>query len=65
VGDDAAVALARPFGRNNAAKYIPLENLSICPNCGFSGAAADTWVTEDIEKRKFAVLVETAQQIWG
>jgi 5-methyltetrahydropteroyltriglutamate--homocysteine methyltransferase len=48
-----------------AAKYIPLENLSICPNCGFSGAAADTWVTEDIEKRKLAVLVETAQQIWG
>jgi 5-methyltetrahydropteroyltriglutamate--homocysteine methyltransferase len=50
---------------DGAAKYIPLENLSICPNCGFSGAAADTWVTEDIEKRKFAVLVETAQQIWG
>jgi methionine synthase II (cobalamin-independent) len=47
-----------------AAKYVPLENLSICPNCGFSGAAADTWVTEDIEKRKFAVLVETADQIW-
>jgi 5-methyltetrahydropteroyltriglutamate--homocysteine methyltransferase len=50
---------------DGAAKYIPLENLSICPNCGFSGAAADTWVTEDIEKRKFAVLVETAHQIWG
>jgi 5-methyltetrahydropteroyltriglutamate--homocysteine methyltransferase len=47
-----------------AAKYIPLENLSICPNCGFSGAAVDTWVTEDIEKRKLAVLVETAEQIW-
>jgi 5-methyltetrahydropteroyltriglutamate--homocysteine methyltransferase len=48
-----------------AAKYVPLENLSICPNCGFSGAAVDTWVTEDIEKRKLAVLVETADQIWG
>lgn len=48
-----------------AAKYVPLENLSICPNCGFSGAAVETWVTEDIEKRKFEVLVETAEQIWG
>jgi 5-methyltetrahydropteroyltriglutamate--homocysteine methyltransferase len=48
-----------------AAQYIPLENLSICPNCGFSGAAVETWVTEDIEKRKLAVLVETAAQIWG
>jgi len=48
-----------------AAKYVPMENLSICPNCGFSGAAVETWVTEDIEKRKLAVLVETAERIWG
>ena len=48
-----------------AAKYIPIDNLSICPNCGFSGAAAETWVTEDIEKRKLAVLVETADRIWN
>jgi 5-methyltetrahydropteroyltriglutamate--homocysteine methyltransferase len=47
------------------AKYVPLENLTICPNCGFSGAAVDTWVAEDIQKRKLAVLVETADQIWG
>jgi 5-methyltetrahydropteroyltriglutamate--homocysteine methyltransferase len=50
---------------DGAAKFIPLESLSICPNCGFSGAAVDTWVTEDIEKRKFEVLVETAEKIWG
>ena len=45
--------------------FHSVENLSICPNCGFSGAAVETWVTEDIEKRKLAVLVETAEQIWG
>jgi 5-methyltetrahydropteroyltriglutamate--homocysteine methyltransferase len=48
-----------------AAKFIPLDNISICPNCGFSGAAVETWVTEDIQQRKLAVLVETAEQIWG
>jgi 5-methyltetrahydropteroyltriglutamate--homocysteine methyltransferase len=48
-----------------AAKYVPLENLSICPNCGFSGAAVETWVSEDIERRKLAVLVETADRIWN
>lgn len=48
-----------------AARYVPLEDLSICPNCGFSGAAVETWVTEDIEKRKLAVLVETADRIWN
>jgi hypothetical protein len=36
-----------------------------CPNCGFSGAAIEPWVTEDIEKRKLGVLVETAEKIWG
>jgi 5-methyltetrahydropteroyltriglutamate--homocysteine methyltransferase len=50
---------------DGAAKFIPLENLSLCPNCGFSGAAIETWVTEDIEKRKLEVLVKTADQIWG
>ena len=48
-----------------AAKFVPLDNLSICPNCGFSGAAVETWLTEDIEKRKLAVLVETADRIWN
>lgn len=48
-----------------AAKYVPMENLTISPNCGFSGAAVDTWVTEDIEKRKLAVMVETADRLWG
>ena len=47
------------------ARYVPMENLSICPNCGFSGAAADSWVTEDIQKRKLAILVETADRIWN
>lgn len=50
---------------DRAAKFIPLENLSICPNCGFSGAAVETWVTEDIQKRKLNVPVETADKIWG
>jgi 5-methyltetrahydropteroyltriglutamate--homocysteine methyltransferase len=48
-----------------ASKFVPVENLTICPNCGFSGAAVDTWVTEDIQKRKLAILVETADRIWS
>lgn len=48
----------------NASKYVAIENLSLCPNCGFSGSAADAWVTEDVEKRKLAVLVDAAREIW-
>jgi len=50
---------------DGASKFIPIENLSICPNCGFSGAAVETWVTEDIEKRKLETLVLTAEKIWN
>lgn len=48
-----------------AAKYIPIENLTLCPNCGFSGGAAETFVTEDVERRKLEVLAETARRVWG
>jgi 5-methyltetrahydropteroyltriglutamate--homocysteine methyltransferase len=48
-----------------ASKFVPMENLSICPNCGFSGAGADAWVDEATQRRKLDVLVETARRAWG
>jgi len=48
-----------------AAKYVPVESLSLCPNCGFSGGAADAFVTEDIQKRKLAVLGRVADKVWN
>ena len=49
----------------DAAKFIAIEDLTICPNCGFSGASADAWFGEDIQRRKLDVLVETARRVWG
>ena len=48
-----------------ASKYVPVERLSLCPNCGFSGGAADAFVTEDMEKRKLAVLGRVADRVWN
>jgi 5-methyltetrahydropteroyltriglutamate--homocysteine methyltransferase len=48
-----------------ASKFVPMEKLSICPNCGFSGAGADAWIGADIQRRKLDVLVETARRAWG
>ena len=50
---------------DEASKYVPLEDLTICPNCGFSGASADAWFGEDIQRRKLDMLVETARRVWG
>ncbi|MFM9888026.1 MAG: hypothetical protein ACKVQT_33795 [Burkholderiales bacterium] len=47
-----------------ATKYVPLDHLALCPNCGFSGMAADAWVTPDVQRRKLEFLVETASRIW-
>jgi 5-methyltetrahydropteroyltriglutamate--homocysteine methyltransferase len=48
-----------------ASKFVPMQNLGICPNCGFSGAGADAWIDEDTQRRKLDVLVETARRMWS
>ena len=48
-----------------AAKFVPLENLALCPSCGFSGAAAGGWLSEDDQRRKLDLLVGTAAELWS
>jgi 5-methyltetrahydropteroyltriglutamate--homocysteine methyltransferase len=48
-----------------AAKFVPLENLCLSPQCGFASSHHGNRVTEDVEQRKFALAVEVATEIWG
>ena len=48
-----------------AAKYLPLEQLAISPQCGFASDVVGNLVSEDDQKRKLEVVVETARQVWG
>jgi 5-methyltetrahydropteroyltriglutamate--homocysteine methyltransferase len=48
-----------------AAKYVPLENLCLSPQCGFASSHHGNRVTEDIERRKLALCVEVASEVWG
>jgi 5-methyltetrahydropteroyltriglutamate--homocysteine methyltransferase len=50
---------------DEAAKYVPLENLCLSPQCGFASSEVGNKLTEDDEKRKLALIVETAREIWG
>ncbi|HSA90331.1 MAG TPA: 5-methyltetrahydropteroyltriglutamate--homocysteine S-methyltransferase [Burkholderiales bacterium] len=50
---------------NEAAKYVPLENLCLSPQCGFASSEVGNKLTEDDEKRKLELVVETAREIWG
>ena len=48
-----------------AARYAPLEQLAISPQCGFSSTVHGNDLTEDDEKAKLARLVEVAEEVWG
>lgn len=51
---------------DDAAKYVPLEQLGISPQCGFSsGGGAGQTVTHDDTRRKLDLVVQVAREIWG
>jgi len=48
-----------------ASRYLPLEQLAISPQCGFASDVVGNLISEDDQKRKLEVVVETARQVWG
>jgi 5-methyltetrahydropteroyltriglutamate--homocysteine methyltransferase len=50
---------------DQATQYIPLEQLAISPQCGFASDVVGNLISEDDQKRKLEVVVETARQVWG
>ena len=50
---------------DDAAKYIPLENLCLSPQCGFASMAVGNNLSEDDQWRKLALVAETSEEVWG
>ena len=50
---------------DEAARYVPLENLALSPQCGFASGAAGNLITPDDQRRKLELVVSTAQRAWG
>jgi 5-methyltetrahydropteroyltriglutamate--homocysteine methyltransferase len=50
---------------DEAARYVPLENLALSPQCGFASTAPGNQLTHDEQRRKLELVVETARQVWG
>jgi 5-methyltetrahydropteroyltriglutamate--homocysteine methyltransferase len=50
---------------DEAARYVPLENLAIAPQCGFASTFLGNLLTWDEQKRKLELVVETARRVWG
>jgi 5-methyltetrahydropteroyltriglutamate--homocysteine methyltransferase len=50
---------------DEAAKYVPLEQLCLSPQCGFSSTVDGNALTRDEQIAKLRLVVETAREIWG
>ena len=50
---------------DEAAKYMPLENLAISTQCGFASVAAGNLLSIDEQWRKLELVVDTARKVWG
>ena len=51
--------------RLEAAKYVPLEQLCLSPQCGFSSTVEGNSLTNEEEKAKLRLVVEVADEVWG
>ncbi len=48
-----------------AARYVPLEDLCLSPQCGFSSTHHGNRLSEDDQRRKLELVVEVAAEVWG
>ena len=50
---------------DEAAKFIPLDQLCLSGQCGFASSAEGNVLTQDEEFAKLRLIVETAREVWG
>ncbi|SDP42385.1 5-methyltetrahydropteroyltriglutamate--homocysteine methyltransferase [Klenkia soli] len=50
---------------DEAAQFVPLEQLALSPQCGFSSTVEGNALTRDEQVAKLALVVETAAEVWG
>lgn len=48
-----------------ASRYVPLEQLALSPQCGFSSTVLGNNITVDAEIAKLSLVVEVAKEVWG
>jgi 5-methyltetrahydropteroyltriglutamate--homocysteine methyltransferase len=48
-----------------AAKVVPLENLCLSPQCGFSSTHHGNNLSVEQEKAKLRLCIDTAREVWG
>jgi len=60
--EDAAAVEARI---HEAAAYVPLERLTLSPQCGFASVEAGNPLTPEEQEAKLRLVVQIARRVWG
>jgi 5-methyltetrahydropteroyltriglutamate--homocysteine methyltransferase len=50
---------------DEAAKYVPLEQLALSPQCGFSSTVHGNNIAVEDQRTKLRLVIETASEVWG
>ena len=50
---------------DEAAKYVPMEQLCLSPQCGFSSTVEGNALTRDEQIAKLQLVVDVATEVWG
>ena len=50
---------------DEAARYLPLDQLALSPQCGFSSIVLGNNITVEAEIAKLALVVRVAGEVWG
>ncbi|MBI3715248.1 MAG: 5-methyltetrahydropteroyltriglutamate--homocysteine S-methyltransferase [Betaproteobacteria bacterium] len=50
---------------DEAARFVPLEQLCLSPQCGFSSTVHGNEIARESQAAKLRLIVETAQAVWG
>jgi len=50
---------------DEAAKFVPLEQLALSPQCGFSSTVHGNDIAVEAQRAKLRLVVEVAQEVWG
>ena len=49
---------------HEASRFLPLEQLAISPQCGFSTSIIGNRISQDDQKCKLRLVVDTAKTLW-
>ena len=62
-GHKSSITLKRRI--DEAARFVPIEQLCLSPQCGFSSTVHGNDIAVESQAAKLRLVIETAREVWG